>query len=226
MDSTVCCSSSSDRSNMTVPLGSRPRRPARPDIWMYSAAEGGRKTSPSHFRSEVKTTARAGMLRPRANVSVAKRNSMRPSWKRISTTSLSTGSRPEWWTATPRSRSGSILSICSTCWSACASVATAASNTVRMAACLGSDSGLRPRACMAAPSQALREKEKTTAGVSCRRCSHSTSVLKAGESREPVLAAAAVPAGVRSCCMAASKLAPLKAPSAPLSSRSPSAPAG
>lgn len=45
-----------------------------------------RKAAPSNLRAEVKTTVRAGMLRPVEKVSVAKRARRRPSWKRISTT--------------------------------------------------------------------------------------------------------------------------------------------
>eukprot|EP00962_Isochrysis_galbana_P040544 scaffold14707_cov129-Isochrysis_galbana.AAC.13 len=226
MVSSACCSSSSDTSKMTIPRESIPRRPARPDIWMYSAAEGSRKVSPSHLRSDENTTARAGMFSPSAKVSVAKSNRTRPSWKRISTTSLSTGSSPEWCTATPRRSSGSSRSICSTCWSASPSVAIAASKTARMVVCLTSESGSRPRACIAAPSHALREKEKMTAGVSCRSCSIQISFFRSGESREPDLAAAAPPAGVRSCCIATTKFVVLKTPSAPLRRRRPSPPAG
>jgi hypothetical protein len=40
-------------------------------------------------------------------VSVAKRHLMRPSWKRISITSLSSGRRPPWWIPMPRFSSGS-----------------------------------------------------------------------------------------------------------------------
>jgi hypothetical protein len=57
-------------------------------------------------------TVRAGMLRPMAKVSVAKSSLTRFSWKRSSTTSLSTGSRPEWCTATPRCSSGSSPCTC------------------------------------------------------------------------------------------------------------------
>jgi hypothetical protein len=63
---------------------------------MYSAELGVRNCSPSHLRRLVKTTVRAGMLTPIEKVSVAKRSRTSPSWKRISTTSRSTGSKPEW----------------------------------------------------------------------------------------------------------------------------------
>ena len=49
-----------------------------PAIWVYSADVGGRKLSPSHLDVEEKTTARAGMLRPSANVSVANRKRTYP----------------------------------------------------------------------------------------------------------------------------------------------------
>lgn len=52
-----------------------------------------------------------GGNRDNLTVSVAKRAFTRPSWKRISTNSLITGRRPEWWTAIPRWSSGNINSM-------------------------------------------------------------------------------------------------------------------
>ena len=61
------------QSRITVPVGSSPLRPARPAIWMYSPVKRSRKTVPSCFLIESKTTVLAGMLTPIANVSVANR---------------------------------------------------------------------------------------------------------------------------------------------------------
>ena len=55
-----------------LPLSSRPRRPARPLIWMYSPEDTQRKPPPSNLRALVKTTVLAGMFRPVEKVSVAK----------------------------------------------------------------------------------------------------------------------------------------------------------
>jgi hypothetical protein len=56
---------------MQMPRSSLPRRPARPDICTYSPDAIQRCDSPSHLRVCVKTTVRAGMFKPIANVSVA-----------------------------------------------------------------------------------------------------------------------------------------------------------
>ena len=50
------------------------------------------------------TTVRAGMLIPRASVSVAYTILTRPSEKRCSTVSFMSGSIPAWWAAMPRIR--------------------------------------------------------------------------------------------------------------------------
>ena len=57
---------------------------------------------------------RVGAVKKRegAKVSVAKRIFKRPSWKRISTTSLTIGRRPPWWMPTPRLSSGSSVFTC------------------------------------------------------------------------------------------------------------------
>eukprot|EP00968_Pinguiococcus_pyrenoidosus_P004398 scaffold298_cov247-Pinguiococcus_pyrenoidosus.AAC.24 len=78
----------------TFPTESRPRRPARPAIWVYSPGKRSRKLRPSCFLVPLKTTVRAGMFTPMAKVSVANSTLTRPSLKRISTTSLRIGSRP------------------------------------------------------------------------------------------------------------------------------------
>ena len=56
---------------MVAPRSSRPRRPARPLIWMYSPEDTQRKPPPSNLRALVKTTVFAGMLSPVEKVSVA-----------------------------------------------------------------------------------------------------------------------------------------------------------
>lgn len=59
------------QSRMTVPVGSRPLRPARPAICTYSPGSRSRKVEPSCLRMESNTTVRAGMFTPMAKVSVA-----------------------------------------------------------------------------------------------------------------------------------------------------------
>lgn len=56
-----------------TPLSSSPRRPARPDIWMYSPDVTHRNAPPSYFFTFVNTTVLAGMFRPVENVSAAHR---------------------------------------------------------------------------------------------------------------------------------------------------------
>ena len=60
----------------------------------------------------MKRTVLAGMLRPIANVSVAKSAFIRPSPNRISVVSLRIGRRPPWWMPIPRFRRGSTFSTC------------------------------------------------------------------------------------------------------------------
>mmetsp|Transcript_16645 Transcript_16645/g.42686 ORF Transcript_16645/g.42686 Transcript_16645/m.42686 type:complete len:323 (-) Transcript_16645:661-1629(-) len=100
---------------MTVPVVSRPRRPARPAICVYSPGSSERKLLPSCLRVEWKTTVRVGALTPMAKVSVANRTLMRPRQKSISTTSFMMGSSPAWCTPMPRF---SISRTRSTCGSA------------------------------------------------------------------------------------------------------------
>ena len=80
-----------------------PRRPARPVSWVYSPGVTSACVSPFHFTSFSSTTERAGMLMPRARVSVANTALTSPRAKSASTTSLKVGSIPAWWAATPRS---------------------------------------------------------------------------------------------------------------------------
>lgn len=56
--------SSLSHTMMTTPVASRPRRPARPDICVYSPGKSSRKPLPSCLRIPEKTTERAGMLTP------------------------------------------------------------------------------------------------------------------------------------------------------------------
>lgn len=66
-------SSSPQLRTTTVPLTSRPRRPARPAICVYSPGVRSRCLSPSCLRMPLKRTHRAGMLTPMAKVSCARR---------------------------------------------------------------------------------------------------------------------------------------------------------
>ena len=54
----------SPTTTITTPVGSRPRRPARPDICVYSPGRISRKLRPSCLHIPEKTTDRAGMLTP------------------------------------------------------------------------------------------------------------------------------------------------------------------
>ena len=81
---------------------SMPRRPARPVSWVYSAGVMSACVSPLNLTSLSSTTVRAGMLMPRARVSVAKTARIRPSVNSSSTISRNVGSIPAWWAAKPR----------------------------------------------------------------------------------------------------------------------------
>ena len=71
-----------------------PRRPARPVSWVYSPGVRNARASPVNFVSRSMTTVRAGMLTPRARVSVANTAFTRPSTKHASTASLNGGTMP------------------------------------------------------------------------------------------------------------------------------------
>ena len=71
-----------------------PRRPARPVSWVYSPGVSSACVSPFHLSSFSMTTVRAGMLIPRASVSVANTTRTRPAENSSSTTSLKVGSIP------------------------------------------------------------------------------------------------------------------------------------
>ena len=79
-----------------------PRRPARPVSWVYSPGVMSACVSPLNFVSRSSTTVRAGMLMPRASVSVANTARTSPRTNSSSTVSLNAGMSPAWWAATPR----------------------------------------------------------------------------------------------------------------------------
>ena len=81
-----------------------PRRPARPVSCVYSPGVRNSWCSPVNLLSFSMTTVRAGMLMPRASVSVANTTFTSPSVKQASTASLNGGTIPAWWAATPASR--------------------------------------------------------------------------------------------------------------------------
>ena len=84
-----------------------PRRPARPVSCVYSAGVRSSWWSPVNFESASITTDRAGMLIPRARVSVANTHFTSPLTKHASTASLNGGTMPAWWAAMPSSSAAS-----------------------------------------------------------------------------------------------------------------------
>ena len=92
-----------DHSTTAWPTASIPRRPARPVSWVYSPGVRNSWRSPVNLESFSITTVRAGMLIPRARVSVANTTFTSPSAKQASTASLNGGTMPAWWAATPAS---------------------------------------------------------------------------------------------------------------------------
>ena len=76
--------------------------PARPVSWVYSPGVSGACCSPLNFTSRSSTTVRAGMLMPKANVSVANTAFTSPAVNSSSTVWRNTGSSPAWWAAMPR----------------------------------------------------------------------------------------------------------------------------
>jgi len=97
---------------ITEPTVSRPRRPARPAIWVYSPGSKFLKECPSCFLYPENTTVLVGRFNPIAKVSVAKRTLTKVWAKRISTSSLTIGRRPPWCTAMPLPKSSRSLMIC------------------------------------------------------------------------------------------------------------------
>ena len=90
-----------DHSTTACPWSSMPRRPARPVSWVYWPGVRDSWRSPVNLVSFSITTVRAGMLMPRARVSVAKTTFTSPSTKHASTASLNGGTMPAWWAAMP-----------------------------------------------------------------------------------------------------------------------------
>ncbi len=77
-----------------MPWSSMPRRPARPVSWVYCDGVSRSWRSPVNLLRLEITTERAGMLIPRASVSVANTTLTRPSTKQASTASLKGGTMP------------------------------------------------------------------------------------------------------------------------------------
>ncbi|OPZ51978.1 MAG: hypothetical protein BWY91_02504 [bacterium ADurb.BinA028] len=71
--------------------------------WVYSAGVSSAWVSPLYLTSFSRTTVRAGMLIPRARVSVANTARTRPWVNNSSTISRKVGNIPAWWAAKPRS---------------------------------------------------------------------------------------------------------------------------
>ncbi len=94
---------SGDHTTTACPSTSMPRRPARPVSWVYSPGVRSTCASPLYLTRRSSTTQRAGMLMPRARVSVAKTALTSPRTNNSSTTSLNAGSIPAWCAASPRS---------------------------------------------------------------------------------------------------------------------------
>ena len=74
-----------DHRTMAWPTVSIPRRPARPVSCWYSPEVSAEVSDPRNLANRSTTTVRAGMLIPRANVSVAKTTFNSPSEKHCST---------------------------------------------------------------------------------------------------------------------------------------------
>ncbi len=81
-----------------------PRRPARPVSCWYSPEVSAEVSAPRNLANRSTTTVRAGMLIPRARVSVANTTFNRPCEKQRSTAWRKAGTSPAWWGATPASR--------------------------------------------------------------------------------------------------------------------------
>ena len=150
------------QSTTACPSTSMPRRPARPVSCVYSPGVMSTCASPFHFDSFSSTTVRAGMLMPRASVSVANTTLIRPRANSSSTTSLNAASMPAWCAAMPR------LSASAKSWYPSTPRSSSGRSAVRSATTrlISSRSlGLvsrRPdrRHCSIASSQPLREKMK------------------------------------------------------------------
>ena len=162
-----------DHCTTAWPMTSMPRRPARPVSWVYWPGVRSTWLSPSNFTSFSSTTLRAGMLMPRARVSVAKTARSSPWTKSFSTMWRNAGSMPAWWAAKPRFRAAFHWENCSTSRSSSGMPATPSS----MIASMRSDSSwlvrtrLERRHWKSAPSHPAREKMKVMAGSIFMLCS-------------------------------------------------------
>jgi hypothetical protein len=95
---------------MTVPIVSKPARPARPPIWWNSRALRMRVDVPSYLARAVKTTVRIGTLMPTPRVSVPQMTLSSPACANRSTRRRYLGSIPAWWTPMPwRTNLASVL---------------------------------------------------------------------------------------------------------------------
>ena len=155
-----------DHCTIAFPSISIPRRPARPVSWVYSPGVIGTCASPFHFVNFSRMTVFAGMLMPRASVSVAKTAFTNPRLKRSSTVSLKLGNNPAWCAAIPRSRASSHSSypkISRSSWARLAFKREAVSTMSFLSSVFVS---LNPEKthCFTAASQAAREKMNVIAG--------------------------------------------------------------
>ena len=95
---------------MTVPIVSKPARPARPPIWWNSRAVRRRVDVPSYLARAVKTTVRMGTLMPTPRVSVPQMTFSSPAWASCSTRRRYLGNIPAWCTPMPwRTNLASVL---------------------------------------------------------------------------------------------------------------------
>ena len=148
-----------------------PRRPARPVSWVYSPGVMSTWFSPLNLTSFSITTERAGMLMPRARVSVANTALSAPAANRSSTASLNGGSMPAWWAAKPRDRpsrhaQNPRISRSSTGSRRAASSTRSATSAFSRAVVRSSPAR---RHCSTAASQPVREKMKVMHGSSPSR---------------------------------------------------------
>ena len=165
---------------------SMPRRPARPVSWVYWPGVSSAWDSPLNLTRFSSTTVRAGMLMPRARVSVAKTARTSPLTKSSSTMCRKAGSIPAWWAANPRMRAARHCLKRSISRSAAGMSATPASMMLAMV--LASSWVVRVsrkrRHCRRAASQPAREKIKVMAGsMECACRIWMTSGLPSGRKR-------------------------------------------
>ena len=164
------------------PSTSMPRRPARPVSCVYSPGVTSTCASPFHLTSRSRTTVRAGMLMPRASVSVAKTAFTRPRTKHSSTVSLNAGTRPAWWAASPASRPSRHSQKPRTCRSSSGSEPVRRSMISAISARSDSSVSRSPesRHWWTAASQPLRLKTKVIAGSRPALSSRSTTSYRDG----------------------------------------------